>query len=356
MAIVLSGDVDPDEAFALAERYFGAYAPQTVPPFVFERQLELSSRIRRDVYGNESPWIEMAWRLPGAGTPESVLTPLIAGVLYNHQAGLLDLDIVQEQRALQAHAFQYVMEDYSMLHVHAKPREGQSLEDLEQLLLEEMRKLRDGEFKEWLPQAVVADLRLSDILQYQTNQGRVNALANAYILGLEWDEVLRGRESLRRCSREDVMAFARKHLRDDNYAVVYKFQGPDPSVVKVEKPQLTPIQLNRRDESEFARDLLGRKVEAIQPVFPNLSAMARGISLSPGVTLRAYPAADVEGYFKLTWVFDIGKDNDPALSVLAAYLPYLALATGTARRCARNCSKPGFRSMRIATATVLRLR
>lgn len=341
MAIVLAGDVDPDEAFVLAERHFGAYAPQAIPPFVFERQPELSSRVRRDVYGNESPWIEMAWRLPGAGTPESVLAPLIAGVLYNHQAGLLDLNIVQGQRALQAYAYQYVMEDYSMLHIHAKPREGQSLDDLEQLLLAEIGKLRDGAFAEWLPQAVAADLRLADVLQYQTNQGRVGALANAYILGVEWEEMLRGRESLRLLSREDVAAFARKYIRDDNYAVVYKFQGPDPSVVKVEKPPLTPLQLNRRDESEFARDLLGRKVKPIQPVFPDLSALARGISLSPGVTLRAYPGVDVEGYFKLAWVFDIGKDNDPALSVLAAYFPYLGAGDWDGARMRQELFKAG---------------
>lgn len=341
MAIMLSGDVDPDEAFALAERYFGAFEPKPRPPFSFEEQPALTERIRREVYGNESPWVEIAWRLPGAGTPASVLLPLIAGMLYNQQAGLFDLNLIQEQRVLQAHAFQYLMEDYSMLHIQAKPREGQSMEDLEKLLLEEVRKLREGEFEEWLPQAVVADLRLADVLQYQTNQGRVNALTNAYIHGLDWEETLRQRESLRACRREDVMEFAQKYLCDDNCAVVYKFQGPDPSIVKVEKPPLTPLQLNRHDESEFARALLNRKVEPIQPVFADLVALARGIVLAPGVTLRVYSGGDNTDFFKLAWVFNIGKDNNPTLSVLAAYLPYLGAGDWDGTRMRQELFKAG---------------
>ena len=35
MAILMSGDFDPDQAVALAEKYFGAYQPKPLPPFHF---------------------------------------------------------------------------------------------------------------------------------------------------------------------------------------------------------------------------------------------------------------------------------------------------------------------------------
>jgi hypothetical protein len=51
-----------------------------------------------------------------------------------------------------------VYEDFSSLVLHGKPREGQTLEQVEALLLEQLEHLRKGQFEEWLPEAVVKDL------------------------------------------------------------------------------------------------------------------------------------------------------------------------------------------------------
>ena len=49
---------------------------------------------------------------------------------------------------------------------------------------------------------------------------------------------------------KDVVDFAKKNL-NDNYVIVYKHTGEDKSVQKVVKPEITPVNVNREDQSEF---------------------------------------------------------------------------------------------------------
>ena len=89
--------------------------------------------------------------------------------MHNYQAGLFDLNIAQQQKLLEAYAYPRVFEDYSSLLLYGKPREGQSLQAVEKLLLEQIENLRNGNFEDWLPAAVVKDLKLSEIKDFEKN-------------------------------------------------------------------------------------------------------------------------------------------------------------------------------------------
>lgn len=322
MAIVLCGDFDPEQAVALAERYFGHFKTKNIPQFSVEPQPELTRRVQRDVYGHEAPWVEMGWRFPGAGSEEAVLLPLIAGILHNYQAGLFDLNLMQGQKLLEVYAYAQVHEDYSRLVVYGKPREGQSLEDVEKLLEQQMENLRQGNFEDWLPGAVVKDLKLSEIKGFEKNQGRASALTSAYLHGVDWADMVRRWATLERVTREDVADFARRHLRSDNYAVVYKHHGDDPSVLKVEKPQITPVELNRTDISAFGKAFLEQHTEDIEPEFLDFKKTIKTARLAPDLNLKSVRQPDSR-LFRLYYIFEMGKINNPLLSVAASYLPFL---------------------------------
>ncbi|MEO6758086.1 MAG: pitrilysin family protein, partial [Saprospiraceae bacterium] len=249
LAIAMAGDFDPEQVVALAEKYFGHFEAKPVPPFHFDPQRELSVRAQSDVFGHETEWLEMGWRLPGAVSEEARLLPLVAYILHNSQAGLFDLNLIQQQRLLEAYAYPNVLEDFSSLLLQGKPREGQSLADVEKLLLEQMDMLRNGEFEDWLPQAVVKDMKLAEIRSFEKNKGRAGAMTSAFILGLPWSDMVQRWKKLEKVTKADIVAFAREHLRADNYAVVYKHHGDDPNQMKVDKPPITAIEVNRIDQS-----------------------------------------------------------------------------------------------------------
>lgn len=322
MAIVLCGDFDPAQAVQLAERHFGHFQSKPLPAFRFEPQPALTQRVRRDVYGTESGWIDMGWLFPGASSEEARMLSLIAGILHNNQAGLFDLNLIQGQKVLEAYAYPRVYEDYSSLLLQAKPREGQSLEDLEKCLLEEMDKLRRGDFEDWLPGAVVKDLKLWEYREFDTNRGRAGSISEAYILGTPWADSVHRLEKLSKVTKADVMQFAQQHLRADNYAVVYKHTGEDNSVMKVEKPPITAIEVNRTDASQYAQRFLAQQTPEIEPQFIDFSKKIQKSKLGKHLTLRAVPDAESR-LFYCHFIFDAGMTSDRRLGILASYLPFL---------------------------------
>jgi len=326
IGLIMSGDFDPETVVRLAEQYFGRWEAKAIPEFQFEPQPPLQNRVQRDVYGNEAPWIEMGWRFDGASSDDAEILPLVAGILHNYQAGLFDINLIQQQLLLEAFAYARPYEDFSSLLLQAKPREGQSLEAVEKLLLEQIENLRNGHFEEWLPEAVTKDLKLSEIKSFEKNQGRASAITGAFVLGIEWPDFVRRWKKLETFTKDDIVAFAQKHLRADNYAVVFKHQGEDHAVMKVDKPAITPIEVNREGVSGFAKNFLQKNTPEIEPEFVDFQKVIKKASISNGIKLKAVQDKKSK-LFRLHFCFDMGKTADHRLGVLAGYLPFLGTST-----------------------------
>ncbi len=322
IGIIMSGDFDPEQVVNLAERHFGDWKAKPVPAFKFEVQPPLRQRTVREVYGHEAPWVELGWRFPGAASEESAMLPLIAGILHNYQAGLFDVNLLQKQLLLEAYAYPRPYEDFSSLLMLAKPREGQSLEDVEKLLMEQVENLRNGNFEDWLPEAVIKDLKLSEVKSFEKNQGRAATVTGAFVLGIDWPDFIGRWKKLENLTKADIVAFAQKHIRPDNYAIVFKHQGEDKSVMKVEKPAITPIEVNREGVSGFAKDFLQKSTPDIEPQFIDFKQVIKRTSVSKHIKLQAVQDKKSK-LFRLHYCFDMGKTADRRLGALASYLPFL---------------------------------
>lgn len=325
MGIILAGDFDPDEVVELAEKYFGNYKRKETPPFTFEVQPPIEQPIRKEVFGQESPNVQLAWRFGGSQSDDVLMLLMLHGLLYNHQAGLLDIYLNQEQRVLESEAWQWHHEDYSVLGLYAEPREGQSLEAAEELLLSMIDKLRKGDFEDWLLEAVVKSYKLDELRDTESNRARVQAIAHNFILGIDWARYVRQLDDLSKITRQDVVDFANKHLQD-NYVVVYKRQGEDPDIVRVEKPNITSVQLNRGALSAYGKQFLLKPAPRLEPVFPDFQEEIEQTRLQNKIPLE-YVRNEQNTIFRLSYIFEMGKNHDRRLSLALNYLPYL----GTSR-------------------------
>jgi hypothetical protein len=93
-------------------------------------------------------------------------------------------------------------------------------------------------------------------------------LCNFVCQGIPWDKYADRMNRIEKISKHEIVDFANQYYKD-NYAVVYKRTGEDKNVTKVEKPQITPVELNRQDQSEFLKNISEMQSEEIQPVFIN---------------------------------------------------------------------------------------
>ncbi len=329
MAIMMAGDFDPREVVELAERYFGAYEARPIPPFHYEEQPPIAGPVRREVFGQEAPYVQMAWRFGPAASEEQVALKLIRRMLYNEQAGLLDLHLNQTQLVLESEAWCWPNADYTAFGLYAKPREGQTLEEAEHLLLQQLDRLCNGDFDPHLLEAVVKDYKLEEWRALESNADRIVRITYAYVNGLSWAEMIDRINAMERVTKEDVVAFAKQHLRSDNYVAVYKRQGPDPGVVKVEKPPITPVALNREGVSSFAREFLSLHTGPIPPVFDDFETRIHTQTLSNGLPLD-YVYNPTNPLFRLDYIFEMGKISDPSFAIAMNYLPYLGTSSKSA--------------------------
>ena len=357
MGITLCGDFDVHEAKTLAEKYFGAYEPKPVPPFTFEPQPELQSRIEKTVYGEENEWIELAWRLPGAGHPDHAALTLLSLVLYNEVAGLIDAELVQTQKLLTGYAYIRTHEDYSMLIMYGKPREGQSLVEVETLLMEQIEAVHGGKFENWLIEGAAKLFKVEELKRLKSNSHRAAAITLMFVLGRPWSEMVSFLETLTKITKTDIVRVAQTWVKKDNYVALQKLHGKDPSVMKVEKPPITPIQVNRDELSQFAKDILKEESPDIMPIWPDFKQIIKTANLNKGIKLHCVTESH-EQIGTLEWIWPVGKLYDNRLPLLQSYLNYLGTDTLTAAEIKQQFFRLGIQ-MEIKVTdnrTILRLK
>lgn len=162
MAICLSGDFDPDCMVDIITKYFGHLKPNhNLPALELKPEQPITTPIEREVVGNEAERIYLAWRIPGAAHDDIRLLEAADKVLNNGDCGLIDLDINLAQTMLGAGSGLYSMADGGAFLMIGMPKPGQTLDEVRELLLKEVEKLRAGEFDENLVKAIAANDKLA---------------------------------------------------------------------------------------------------------------------------------------------------------------------------------------------------
>lgn len=332
MGIIMAGDFNPDSAIAKIANAFGYMQPKPIPTYTFEHEQLIASPVIKKVYGPTPESIMIGFRFPGAATKDAEMLKLVGSMLTNGSAGLMDLDLVKKQRLLSAYAFPYLLIDYSMLILQGTPVEGQSLDDVRKLITGELTKLKKGEFSDDLLQGIINNEKKAVIEQNDNYADRASILMDNFTSDLNWANTVSYVDFLSKIKKEDIMAFAQKYL-NDNYVAVYKRQGEDKNVVKVEKPAITPVSVNRNDQSAFLKQVNNMAEQPIQPVWVNYQKDIQNTKAGSYEVLAVRNKNN--SLFRLTYYFDAGSRNDKLLPIAADYLNYI----GTKKKTAENFAK-----------------
>jgi predicted Zn-dependent peptidase len=328
MAICLSGDFDPDETIKLIEKHFGTMASKPVAPYTFEKETPITQKVVKEIIGPDAANLAMAWRFAGTGSKDADMITLINLLLSNGRAGMLDLNLNQQQKVLNSGGFAYVLKDYSTHILFAEPKDGQSLEDAEKLLLEQLELLKKGEFPDWLMGAVITDMKLQKTKELENNQSRAMAFVDAFVNDTKWQQVVNSVERLSKITKQEVMEFAKANYSSNNYVVAYKRIGEDKNIQKVEKPQITPVEVNRDDQSPFVKNILEAKPTDMQPKFIDYEKDVMKTTMNGNIPVL-YSQNTENQLFDLYYVFDMGTNNDKTLPVAIDYIPYLGTSKMT---------------------------
>ena len=318
----------------IIEKDFVAWKPNPeLPEHTVQPEAPATQPLTRDVFGFESEFVLMGWRTPGNFAEDADYAGIASDILYNGLAGLVDLDVIQKQKVLSADVSHYGRPDWGLFMAQGSPKEGQSLQEVEETLKEQVYRLCKGDFTEDLLKASIANYRLAMMNSLENNRSRTGLMLNSFVDGLSWKDEVAKIKKTETLTKEEIVAWAQANLKPENYAAVYKHNGPDPSVKRISAPKITPIVTNRDKQSLFLQEITNTPVEPIEPVFVDFG-QDMVVSNYHGLELL-YKQNTKNDIATLTFWFDRGSDADPVLPVASDYIRFL----GTPEKSAADISR-----------------
>lgn len=320
--IAMSGDFDPEVAIKLIDKYFGKIQPRYIPDFTYVKEKPIRQVKVVDVYGLEAENVRIAFRIDaGTGSRDVLLAEMVDAVLMNGSCGIIDENINQKQLAQYAASGVGDMNDYAYFQLVGMPKQGQTLEQLKDLLLQQIEVLKSGNWDADLLTAAINNRKLSDMTSLESNSNRAMKMAFAYLAHQSWQDVLNETENMSMVTKEDVVDFAKRMFKNNNYVVVYKRQGEQRDVQKVDKPEITPVVMNRDVESTFLKEVKNMKVDPIEPVFVDFNKdMQKGRANGNEVL---YVKNTDNGRFNLVYRYNYGYRYDKKASVVNDFIDQL---------------------------------
>ncbi|MBP9069981.1 MAG: insulinase family protein [Bacteroidia bacterium] len=340
MAIIMSGDFDPDKVITQIEKHFNSAAAKPLEAYTPAKEDAIAARIVRDVYGPDPESMNIIWRTEGEGTKEVDMLDLIVGILSNGKAGLMDINLNQAQKVMGANSYVYPLKDYGIFALGASPKQNQKLEELEGILYSQIELIQKGEFPDWLMKAVITDMKLSKTKELEDNGARAGEMLDAFVNDVKWQKQVDKMERMSKITKQEIIDYANKAFNKNNYVVVFKRIGEDKNVQKVEKPQITPVDVDRDNMSPFVKGIYEAKTSDILPKFVDYATDIKKGTLASNISV-IYNKNTENKVFELYYKFDMGNNNDKIANIAVKYIDYVGTADMTPAQIKQELYKLG---------------
>lgn len=322
MALVLCGDIDVAQASALATKYFSSLPRGPVDAFPKYEEQPFNGREYVKINATPIKVGVMAWRTAPKGHPDEPAMEILSYLLNNdNETGLLDKLHTQGQINT-AQVIPYVHNDLGGTGVLFVPKIiGQSMETAEELVKQQLARLREGKFSDTAFITAKNNIRLARLKAYEDNEAKANLIAEAFAAGLNWQDFIQYEGRLTSLTKDDVVRVANKYL-GPNYLMVASFMG-SPAKEKLDKPPFEPVA-NKTDgqRSEFAKEWDQIKTPEPKAAFVDFQ---RDFQLvEPYKETRIFTVNNpLNNLFELTLKFQAGTNHHPRYAQSASYLNYL---------------------------------
>lgn len=334
MAVIMAGDFNPDAVITKIDKAFAYMKPRPVTLYNPKPEAPLTAVQTREVTGPTPESVRIGYRYPSGVAKNQAVAIMVDELMSNSAAGLIDLNLNKQQKILGGGSGSQFMKDYGVWSLYGRPKQGQSLDEVKNLLLGEVAKLKSGNFDETVMQSIVNNYKRQQIEAFESNYGRANKLLDAFILsgGSAYPDIISLNAQLAAVTKQQVINFANTYLRD-NYVVVFKRKGEDKNITKVDKPAITPVEVNREAQSPFLQQVNNMPMSDIQPVWLDYKKDIQRGKAGEGSASNAevlYVNNPVNDLFRLGYRIPMGTYHSKLLPIATQYLAFLSTDTYSA--------------------------
>ncbi len=222
--LVVAGDIDIAKTKQLIESYFADIPSGT--PIVKTKYVEdpITKQIIDTAYDNniQIPAIMCAYRIPGMTSKESNVLEMASAVLSKGNSSRMYKKMVDDKKnSLQVGTFNFALEDYGAYISYALPNSNTPLDTLLKDMDEEVAKLQN----ELISTDEFAKLQNqfeNDFLDKNTRMlGVAENLADGFTFYKNTDNINTELDAIRKVTREDIQAVAKKYLNPNQRVVLY---------------------------------------------------------------------------------------------------------------------------------------
>ncbi|MEX0618608.1 MAG: insulinase family protein [Pseudohongiellaceae bacterium] len=317
MAIFMSGDFNIDETIELISANFNQWEADDVPEVGPWPEPPLQGAERTTVQYPGEEQVQLAFRTAENSSEDNEALVMLDMILDNRTAGLINLNLNQQQQVQQAGSYPRFLNDYGSQQLWGVPKQGQTLEQVEELLLAQIDRIKNGEFDDWIIPAIVNDFKKNQKSSLESNTARVTLMRQAFLTHTDWDYYIDEIERLEQITKQDVIDVANKYFQDD-YVAVYRTDGQH-HIPEVEKPQIDPVVIDPTRQSPFATQVLSLPIEEIEPTYVQAGEDYRVVEYAEGVPLY-YSPNPLNDLFSFSIIVETGTEANEKLGLASALM------------------------------------
>lgn len=226
--LVVVGDVQPKEVYALAEKYFGPIVAQPIQAVKPRTEIpQLGAREMHVRTPAQVPYLLMGYKTPVLKTLskdtqwEAYALEVLSGVLGGSRTSRLDRILVRDKQIAVAADVDYnlgaLQED--MLTIDATPSNGKSIAELKQAIIEQITALKNELIKPDELERIKAQVIAHDVYQKDSGFYQGMELGIYETIGLGYQQAAEYLPRVRAITAEQVQQVARKYLNEDQLSV-----------------------------------------------------------------------------------------------------------------------------------------
>ena len=226
--LVITGDVDHKEVFALAEKYYGALEGRPLP--ARKPQLEPAQDGTRRVNVKapaELPVLIMGYKAPVLRDVDKDSDPyaleMLAAILDGHDAARFNKKLVREDKVALSVGIGYdsTARGPGMIYMHGSPSEGRTVAQLEAALRAEITRIQQDGVSEQELKRAKAQLVAGQVYKLDSMFGQAMEIGQNESAGIPYQKISRMLEKLQQVTAAEIQAVAQKYFNDDALSLIH---------------------------------------------------------------------------------------------------------------------------------------
>ena len=288
MAICISGDIDPKETIRIIERQFSRWESgekELKIPMWTEKSLSGREFVQMKYQGEEQ--VLLAFRTVPRKHEDWPALRLLDMVLDNSVAGLINLNLVEAQAVRSAGSFPQNLNDYGAQYLQGIPKDGQTLQEVEDLLLAQVDLIKKGNFADWILPAVINDFKKRRKQDLENNQKRVEFMRDAFLAEREWEDVVNEIDLLEQVTKAEVVRVANQYF-GPNFVSGHRIDAQH-DLPSIDKPKIDPLDIDPSKQSAFMKKISEMPFDPFEPRYIEEGTTFEKRELQSGLTLYHAP-------------------------------------------------------------------